>query len=915
MSDSPVHVAKIGRRIPGATYRLQFHREFTFRQAGAILDYLRELGITDVYASPLFAAGPESTHGYDVCCFGNVSPQLGGDNAFAEFAGRLREFGLGLLLDMVPNHMGAASANGWWLDVLEHGRDSRYAAFFDIDWDHGPEALRNKVLLPVLEDQCERVVEAGKLRVTIENGKACVAYYDRRFPLDSRTMPESAKSNPDGWLLEVNGRAGEPRSFEALKALLEQQHYRLAWWKTASQEINFRRFFDVADLVALKMESPEVFAAAHELIFAWLKAGRITGLRVDHPDGLWNPREYFARLQARSLELAGVMPAETIPTIERREEYAAPEQAARPAPALYVVAEKILTGEEHLPDDWQVDGTTGYDFLNRVNGLFVDPANAGRFDAIYREFAGCEADFRTVVRRCKRKVLEELFAADLEALTRLLAQVAAGAKSGGGFTETQLRTALVEIIAAFPVYRTYVDNAGLELSARDRAVIGQAIADARCENSAGAPGALEFVGSVLSLGIKDELDGDRFDVARRFVMKFQQLTGPVAAKGVEDTAFYNFNRLVSLNEVGGDPGEFGVAPAKFHEGNEWSLAHWPHTLLASATHDTKRGEDARARLNVLSEMPGEWHEAIRRWRDINRPTAGAPSRNDEYLFYQTVIAAWPARDEDWKAFPDRVTTYLLKAVKEAKAETSWLTPNAQYEAAVEQFVRRVLADDKFVRDAKAFQRRIAFFGRFNSLSQTLLKIASPGVPDFYQGTELWDLSLVDPDNRRPVDYDLRARLLAELKGELDGGGGAGRIRMLLDNDDLGRSKLFLIWRAMNLRRAQCELFERGDYTPLPAFGARREHVIAFARNWEKKGVIAVVPRLVCGLVQGKETAPLGVEVWGDTFIPLPAAKTGDLFRNAITGETVPVYEKDGVAQLGVGGVLKTFPVALLEAAR
>jgi (1->4)-alpha-D-glucan 1-alpha-D-glucosylmutase len=891
-----------GRRIPIATYRLQFNRDFTFEQAAAMAEYLRELGISDCYASPLFQAPADSTHGYNVCCFGKVNPHLGGAPAFERFTTRLRGLGLGLLLDMVPNHMGAAPANAWWFDVLEHGHRSRYAGFFDINWKPENGSLRNKVLLPILEDHYAKVLQSGKLRLEFNDEKFLIAYHDRRLPVNARSLPPEAGEDPQRALREFNGVPGDAHSFDRLDALIQQQHYRLAYWRVGAEEINYRRFFDVNELVSLRMESPEVFAACHELVFQWLKEGRLTGLRIDHPDGGRNPKQYFERLRLK-----------------------ATDQHPESGLPLYVVAEKILSGDEPLPAGWQVDGTTGYDFLNRLNGIFVDRANEGAFDKIYREFTGCHSDFKTVAGNGKRQVLETAFVSELIAVSRRLHSVAMHLRAGADFTFRQLKFAVKEVIAAFPVYRTYITEETLEPDAADRAAIESAVAEAKRHNPSFDPAAFDFLRQLLLLELPLGLDDGTNRLAREFVIRFQQLTGPAVAKGVEDTAFYNFNRLVSLNEVGGDPGTFGTDPAAFHNANAATLARWPHTLLATATHDTKRGEDLRARINVLSEMPDEWQEALARWKEWNADKKesadgqAAPCANDEYLLYQTLVGAWPfeAGDpDDWKNFQERIAAFMLKAVREAKAHTSWTEPDATYEKAVQEFTRRILDDrisKSFLTDLKRFQQRVAFFGQFNSLSQTLLKITSPGVPDFYQGTELWDFNLVDPDNRRPVDFKQRHDRLREFKNRFARAGDdvSEFIAELIHNSHSGQIKMFLIRRALELRNCRRGLYESGDYIPLSALGTEKDHLCAFARRDQEHCVITVVPRLVRGLTGGREIAPLGAELWNDTVLPLPHIRAGNSFYNMFTREVVKVEPQKDVQVLKLGDVLKTFPVALL----
>jgi len=880
------------KRIPNATYRLQFNRAFTFSQARGILDYLRDLGISDVYASPLFQAGPGSTHGYDTCSFGKINPNIGSPEDFDRFTADLKERGFGLLLDLVPNHMSATLANPWWVDVLENGRASQYARFFDIDWNSSNSALREKVLLPVLGDHYGKELEAGKLRLVSEGGKCFITYYDRKFPVNQSSL--AAKGIKNGEHEKLNGVAGNARSFDNLDALIESQHYRLAYWRVAAEEINYRRFFDVTEMVALKMESPEVFRETHQLIFEWLAQGRITGLRIDHPDGLWNPKEYLERLQKDH--------------------------------PLYVVVEKILCGDEPLPRDWPADGTTGYDFLNRVNGLFVDAKHAVAFDDIYLELTGADTGIAEIIYRSRKQMLEKSFASELNSLAHRLADLATSTRSGRDLTFSQLRGALEKVIANFPVYRTYITEKSGAVSEQDRAVIENAVNSARQHAGKSIePGTFDFVERLLRLERFADWDESAVKRAREFVMKFQQLTGPAMAKGLEDTAFYRFNRLISLNEVGSEPGKFGLSLAEFHEANSRTADSWPHTLLASATHDTKRGEDARARIDVLSEMPGEWRDAVTRWAEMNRSHKTATrsatvSANDEYLFYQTLVGAWPGDfhdDDSLKSFRERVAAFMLKAVKEAKTNTSWTEPNTDYEKMLREFVERTLSagtNNRFLADFQSFARRVAFFGRFNSLAQTLLKLTSPGVPDFYQGAELWDLSLVDPDNRRPVDYEARKKLMADLKNSFEKltDADGSFFSALLRDEKPGAAKQFLIWRALNFRATRRDLFDSGEYIPLSASSEVQQHVCAFARRSKEQQTIVIAPRLVFGLARGKETPPIGEEIWKENLLRLPQARPGDLFRNVFTREMAPVVEKDGTVALELRQALKSFPVALLE---
>ncbi|HXS67726.1 MAG TPA: malto-oligosyltrehalose synthase, partial [Candidatus Polarisedimenticolia bacterium] len=636
------------KRIPGATYRLQFNAAFTLQHASEILAYLSELGISDIYASPLLQAGSQSTHGYDTCSFEKLNPNLGSPRDFDRFTDDLKNRGMGLLLDVVPNHMSATLANPWWADILQGGRESVHAGFFDIDWSPPNPALQGKILLPVLEDHYGKVLESGKLQLVSRNGKYFIAYHDRNLPVNPASIPAG---DHGAVLNELNGKPGNARSFDKLDALIQRQHYRLAYWRVASEEINYRRFFDVTEMAALKMESPEVFCEAHRLIFDWLAAGKVTGLRIDHPDGLWDPKQYLERLQAGF--------------VNRQQDGIVPARAERP---LYVVVEKILSGAEQLPG-WPVEGTTGYDFLNRANGLFVDGFNALAIHEIYLNFTGRAESFADIVFDCRKHVLEQSFASELNALTQRLRKIALGTRVGRDLTFSELRAAIMRLAANFPVYRTYIAEKSTVVSEQDRAVIQKAVDGARKRSGSQADSALDFIVRILLLESFGELPSVSRD-AREFVMKFQQLTGPAMAKGLEDTAFYQFNQLVSLNEVGGDPGKFGVTVEEFHEANALAAKKCPHTMLASATHDTKRGEDVRARLNVLSEIPVEWHNALGNWSRMNRDkktvidNAPAPDASDEYLLYQTLIGAWPAdaaEPEGWKSFRERITAFMLKA--------------------------------------------------------------------------------------------------------------------------------------------------------------------------------------------------------------------------------------------------------------
>jgi (1->4)-alpha-D-glucan 1-alpha-D-glucosylmutase len=955
-------------RVPHATYRLQLGRDLTFDDAAALLPYLEALGISDGYTSPFFETASDASHGYDVSDHDTIRGELGGEAAFRRFAAALGERGLGLLVDVVPNHMGiAGNRNARWFDVLENGPASASAHYFDIDWAPVKDELAGKVLLPILGDQYGVVLESGQLRLELVEGRFRVRYHDTLLPVAPRSygrilghgiadlQGRLGAGHPDlvelkaviAWFATIpprtdpdrvaarqreiesgaaklqallaraalvrefveqnlrvfNGTPGEPHSFDLLDELLADQAYRIACWRVAGEEINYRRFFDINELAAIRVEDAEVFAATHRLVFRLVGEGVVTGLRIDHPDGLYAPAEYFQRLQRGG------------------------------GGDVYVVAEKILAPGEPLPEDWATAGTTGYEFLNTLNGIFVDRAQARATEDLYARLIRIRPPFAEVVHECKRLVMETSMASELNMLGHRLNRISEKHRASRDFTLGSLTTALREIIAAFPVYRTYVgddrqqhspDRRAPEASAgaptakitdRDRDYIARAVAQARRRTPTMSDAVYDWIQDVLTLrvpdGATDEDRAERLD----FVRRFQQITGPVTAKGYEDTVLYRFNRLVSLNEVGGDPGRFGTAVAEFHAENVARQQRSPHALSATSTHDTKRGEDVRARINVLSEIPGEWRARVAAWQRLNRqhramvdgqPTPGA---NTEYLIYQTLVGAWPIDAA-------RLRPYLLKAVREAKSHTSWVNPHARYEEAIDRFAEAILDParaGRFLDDFTVFQARIAHFGALNSLGQTLVKITAPGVPDFYQGSELWDLNLVDPDNRRPVDWALRRRLLDEIAAAA----GAATDRAALAHDlakarDDGRVKLYLIREALAFRRARRALFERGDYRPVEVRGAWAEHVCAFARVAADAAALTVIPRLLAR--RGLDGLPLADAWWGDTRLALPAG-VGARFANVLTGERVAAEpDGDGLA-LPLGRVLAAFPVALLEGER
>jgi (1->4)-alpha-D-glucan 1-alpha-D-glucosylmutase len=950
-----------------------------------------------------------SSHGYDICDHSRLSPDLGGEEGFEEFAATLREHGIGLILDAVPNHMGIGDPrNAWWMDVLENGPGSRYAAFFDIDWHPVNVALKNKVLLPLLEDQYGRVLEDGKIRLAYEAGDFSLWYYQHRLPVAPCTYPavlEHAHAALAGTLGEgheplhelssvltalrylppridpsadkvaerhrekevikrrlaaltaagaevaaaieaavrsFNGAPGRPRSYDLLDGLIERQSYRLAFWRVAAEEVNYRRFFDINELAAIRMELPEVFQATHRALFRLLAEGKATGLRIDHPDGLRDPAAYFRQLQEGYLlaraELASRTRSERPEGLEQELATLLASRTGAGGRPLYVVAEKILSEGEALPPHWAVDGTTGYDFLNDVNGLFVDADGRDAFDRIYRSFTGAATGYDQLVSSAKKMTMLVSMASEINALAHQLDCIAERNRRCRDFTLNSLTFALREVIACLPVYRTYLTGPESVVE-QDRRVVEKAVAEAKRHNPRTAEAVFDFVGdAVLLRGVQDFPEADRPQLVE-WALKFQQLTGPVMAKSVEDTVFYTYNRLVSLNEVGGSPDRYGTSVTAFHRRNAERLERWPHSLLTTSTHDTKRSEDVRARLNALSEMPGEWQAALARWGRLNSPgkvvveEQPAPDRNDEYLLYQTLLSAWPEGPLAGNAlaqFRGRIADYMQKATKEAKVHTSWVNPNEEYDAAVRLFVEHLLPESgqsPFLGDLLALQRRVAFFGRFNSLSQALLRLTSPGVPDLYQGCELWDYSLVDPDNRRPIDYRRRREVLAELQEGIGPAGDEPERRLaalaneLVDGAEDGKIKAYVIYQGLNFRRAHNALFGRGDYLPLEATGPYRDHVCAFARCTADEVVLVVVPRLVVRLVDGIEQPPMGLEVWGKTALLVPPHLAGREYHNVFTGQVLlPGSSRSpdtpitswGAPGFFLGDLFERFPVALLH---
>jgi (1->4)-alpha-D-glucan 1-alpha-D-glucosylmutase len=875
---------------PRATYRLQLHRSFDLAQATALADYYAALGVSHVYASPILQAAPGSMHGYDVLDHRRVNIELGGEEAFHRFCQALDAPGLRLLLDIVPNHMSIAGhGNAWWWDVLENGQASRFAHYFDVDWSPPEAKLKDRVLIPILGDHYGRVVEEGEIVLVRQGGRFTFHYHEHVLPVAPRSLDgllqdaaARAESDDLAFIADAYGRlplatetdwasmqrrhrdklvlraqlerlcqehrhiaaavdevvAETNASPDEIDVLLERQNYRLAFWRTARDELDYRRFFDVNFLVGLRTEDERVFHETHARVLEWVRQGLVAGLRIDHPDGLNDPAEYFHRLR-----------------------HGAPES--------WIVAEKILMSGERLPETWPVQGTTGYDFASRLSALLVDPDGEQPLTEFYAEFTGEPTDFEYLVRKKKLLVLDTMFGADQSRLAELFAQLCERHRRYRDYTRRELRLVLRETIACLSVYRTYVRGRDVPIAPADQRHIDQAIETGKQHRPDLDNDLFDFLRDVLLLRVYGPIEHE-------FVMQFQQQTGPVMAKGVEDTTFYNFNRLVALNEVGGDPSRWSLTPEQFHNECAYAHEHQPFSLLATTTHDTKRSEDVRARLLVLAEIPRRWAAAVREWSAMNETFRQdyMPDRNTEYFLYQTLVGAWPISQE-------RICEYMIKATREAKAHTSWTDPQAPFEEALLKYIESLLDHRPFLDSLQTFVAQILQPGRINSLSQVLLKITTPGVPDFYQGTELWDLSLVDPDNRRPVDYALRRRLLEELP-KLSVG-------HVLKRADDGLSKLWLMVRALDARRRHPDLLgPTAAYRPLAPTGSKSRHVFAFLRG-ERAAV--VVPRFPLSLA-GK---------WDDTTIELP---TGRWF-NELSGDFF-----DG-GQQGVSHLLREFPVALL----
>ncbi|WP_298829726.1 malto-oligosyltrehalose synthase [uncultured Piscinibacter sp.] len=978
---APLHAV-----IPRATYRVQLHAGFRFTDATALVPYLWAMGISHLYCSPFLRARAGSLHGYDVVDHGEINPEIGTRAEFDALVEALHLRGMGMLIDLVPNHMGVLGGdNAWWLDVLENGRASAYAEYFDIDWRSADPALTGRVLLPLLGDQYGIVLERGELTLQFapESGRFTLNYFEHRLPIDpssyGRLLRESVADLPSAaWpadtmaslngLIEhferlphrdtadaaamrqrqrdktvlkqqlakqltqtpalaqriaslverLNGEVGTRSSFDALDELIAEQPYRLAQWRVASDQINYRRFFDINELAAIRMERPEVFEATHRLVLSLAASGAVDGVRIDHPDGLADPAGYFLRLQRRYAETAGLTPT-------------APAGAAPPEKPLYVVIEKIVAPHEQVPTDWAVHGTTGYRFANVVNGLFIDATAKSRLDRAWRAFVRDEAeDFETLSWRCRHAVMDGPLAGELTVLATALLRLAREDRRTQDFTLNSLRRALADVVASFPVYRTYIID---KPSAQDRRFIGWAIGRARRRCLAADASVLDFLRRVL---LGRPLSGAPAGLGERyhaFARRLQQYTSPVAAKGIEDTALYRHHRLISVNDVGGDPDAFGMSVSAFHAASRDRALRWPHTMLATSTHDAKRSEDVRLRIDVISEMPGAWRLTVRRWSRLNRrhkctvDGANAPSRNDEYLLYQTLVGSLPVGtldDEALRVYARRIEQAMLKSARESKTVTSWMNPHPGYEAALSGFVQALLErrdSNLFLADLQQTAQVFAWYGALNSTSMAAIKCLSPGVPDFYQGHAAIELTLMDPDNRGLIDHARRRALLARAEASRDAIEPAVRAREwrdLLARVQDGEAKFRVTWIALQLRRQHELMLQGADYLPLKASGVRAEHVVAFARRHGSQWVVVIATRLFASLGLAVGEAPLG-EVWGDTVVEWPAGDTasgqdglpaGTRLKDALSGREHDIAS----AGLRLSDLLRDFPLALLDTA-
>jgi (1->4)-alpha-D-glucan 1-alpha-D-glucosylmutase len=843
-------------KTPLSTYRIQFRNGMTFERAAALVPYLKRLGISHLYASPIFSAVSGSTHGYDVTDANEIDPTIGGREGFERLSDALQAASLGLILDIVPNHMAASLENPWWRSVVELGEASPYARYFDIDWTR-------RLTLPFLGDSFEEVLKNGELAIKPDpaTGNPALAYYETYYPLKPETYA--------GREAEVIATGTRP---EAIAALHDRQPWELMCWRDAPSKLSYRRFFEIAGLVGMRVEDGRVFDDMHRTILQLVRSGRVQGLRIDHVDGLADPKAYLQRLRHEA------------------------------GPDTYIVVEKILGEGEHLPADWPVAGTTGYEFITALADLFVDGAKAERLTEAYEDVVGKPVDVMDELRQAKLLMINNNFAGEFAALKNLAVEIRRSEDGEAALDGETLEAALRELLAAFPVYRTYGTKTGL--SAADRKLLSKTIDQAKARVFTRDPGAFAFLERILVGDVEPPLGGK----AHLFRTRFQQLTGPLMAKSVEDTLFFRQHRLLALNEVGSEPLPRSHAPAHFHREMELRLQREPHALSGTSTHDTKRGEDARARLFAISEAPDAWAAAVERWRTMNRhmiqdlPDGPAPEPEVEWMLHQALGGVWPPElsgddVEGLRALGDRFAEYTEKALREAKLRTSWNDPAQQYEETVVGYARELLESGTFLADFKRTLQPFVRAGLLTGLAQTVVKLTAPGIPDIYQGSEGLDFSLVDPDNRREPDFATLERWLAE-----------GKSPASWDNNDWqsGRVKQHVVSALLQLRQEKPKLFLEGSYMPLQTSGWRENHLVAFAREGETDSLLVIVPRLAFRLLAEGGLDDRGF--WGDTEIALPPSIAERRYRELFTGELV-----EPASRVTARSVLGSYPFAVLKA--
>ena len=946
-------------RLPSSTYRIQLNPDFRFADTLKILDYLHELGISDLYLSPILASRKGSTHGYDVIDPTRVNPDLGTEEEFTTLQTELQNRGMGLLLDIVPNHMAANAENPWWMDVLENGTQSAFAAYFDVEWHPHARSLEGRILLPVLGRPFGEALDSGEIKLVYNDGSFLIQYFESLFPVAPRsyhailnlhagrlknslseetaayheysgvlssaldlaradrrvastaqeqrlrfestrdrlrslmnTSPEIATLVREN-VAELNGKVGDPGSVGLLQRLLAEQNYKLAFWQNMNESINYRRFFTIADLVGVRVEDPIVFESTHGYVMRLVAKNPYSGLRIDHIDGLRDPFSYLTRLQERLSQ----------------------DKNSTDSPS-YVVVEKILARGEDLPEEWPANGTTGYDYVNVANGIFVDPEGAGRVEEIYSTFIGRKQDFSDILYHKKKLVMNTLLGVEMRTLGRQLAELASQDRYARELERIQLIDALIEVTACLGVYRTYIRN--MELPAHATKYIEEAVTAARARAPQLSAASFNFVHEVLLLLNPPHVLADQREARLDFVMRWQQFTGPIVAKGFEDTALYVYYPLLSLNEVGGNPRPTQASTlAEFCAFLEKRRIDWPGTLDASSTHDTKRSEDVRARINVLSEMPEEWQKHLELWSGLNaqyKQQAGgvsAPDRNEEYFLYQTLLGVWPLDREADDSLIERVQAHLVKATREAMVHTRWTRPNQPHEDALQKFVAGILSSEnrEFLDDFRRFQEKIAYFGMVNGLSQTLLKIAAPGVADFYQGSELWDLRLVDPDNRGAIDFARRETALKEIESS-EGTDIKEARRGFVEHWQDGKIKLYLIRKALRFRRDHGDLFHEGEFVPLQVAGCHSENVIAFLRRTPSASTLVVLPRWLCRIADKSGSLPARID-WCDTHIVLPPPSPRN-WKSILAPTELASQDRQTGACLMLNDLLNDFPVAFFQ---